>query len=175
MTRNVIDLNARRRAFDDAATREKMRRYFNDEITWAEVEGMTFEQAQQIGKLGCELAAKGRLQDARIIFEGLVAGNPKDTCAQAALGTVYQRLNRNDDARVCYDRAIELCEDNIVALANRGELRLRSGDVDGVADLTRAVKLDEKGMTAPGRRARALLKFLVDRAAAAANKQAAAR
>lgn len=174
MTANVINLNDRRRALDKA-TRQKMRRFLNDEITWAELEGMTFEQAQQIGKLGCELAAKGRLQDARIIFEGMVAGNPKDTSAQAALGAVYQRLNRKDDARVCYDRAIELYEDNIIALANRGELKLRAGEADGLADLTRAAQIDQKGLTAAGRRARALLKFLLERAAAAAGKQAATR
>ena len=43
-----------------------------------------------------DLATAGRLEEARIIFEGLVEGNPKDSASRAALGTVYQKLGRID-------------------------------------------------------------------------------
>ena len=140
--------------------RQRMRRFIHGELTLAEAEGMTWEQAQEIGKIGCELASCGRLEDARTIFEGLVAGNPKDTSAQAALGTVYQKLRRLDDALECYDAALSLFADNVVALANRGELRLRRGDKAGLADLARAVQLDPDGTSAAARRSRSILQAL---------------
>lgn len=139
---------------------DKMRRFLNHELTWAEVEGMTAAQAGKIAQIGCELAARGRLNDARIIFEGLVAGNPKDTAAQAALGAVYERLGRRQEALECFDTAIEVCPANVIALAHRGELRLRAGDAGGVEDLARAVEVDAKGVSAAGRRARVLLTAL---------------
>jgi Flp pilus assembly protein TadD len=154
----------------DDAMRSRMRCFLENEMTWAEVEGMTAAQAHHIAKIGCDLAARGRLDDARIIFEGLVAGNPKDSSAQAALGTVYQRLQRRVDARACFDRALALFPDNVVALANRGELRLRGGDAGGVEDLARAIEVDSKGASAAARRARCLVTALAKARATAPSK-----
>lgn len=138
-------------------------RYARGELTWAEVEGITFQQAMEMARTGCELAALGRLSDAQIIFEGLVAMNPKDSSSHAALGNVYQKQNRIDDALACYDRAIELFEGNVVALSARGELRLRRGDKGGLKDLALAAKIDTRGVTAAGRRAAGLIAALAAR------------
>ena len=144
----------------DVEAKEKLRSFARGEITWAEVEGMTWQEARAIAQVGCDLAAAGRLEEARIIFEGLVAGNPKDSGAQAALGTVYQKLGRISDALGAYDAAVEVDPRNPVALANRGELRLRAGDRQGFADLALAVEADIHGETAAGRRAKALVRAI---------------
>src|SRR5687767_11235614 len=88
-------------------------------ITLAELEGMTWEEAKAIAQVGCDLAALGRLEEAKVIFEGLVETNPKDSASRAALGTVYQRLHQNDDAMQAYDKALDQEPANPVALANR--------------------------------------------------------
>lgn len=144
----------------DEGTRDRMRKFLENEMTWAEVEGMTAEQAGRISRIGCELAAAGRLNDARIIFEGLVAGNPKDHSAVSALGTVYAKLQRKAEAIDCFDKALAIFDKNVVALSNRGELRLRGGDAGGLEDLAKAVEVDDRGMSAAGRRARTLLTAL---------------
>lgn len=156
----------------DEPTRDKMRRFLENELTWAEVEGMTADQARQIRRIGCELAARGRHQDARIIFEGLVAGNPRDVSALSALGAVYLRLGRKDEARRSFEEALALFPNNVVALAHRGELRLRAGDGGGLHDLARAVELDAKGVSAAGRRARVLLGALAKARTAAQGARA---
>jgi len=130
------------------------------ETTWAEVEGLTFEEAKAIAQVGCDLAAAGRLDEARIVFEGLVAMNPRDSAAHAALGTVYQKLGRIDDAVTEYSAAISGDAKNPIALANRGELRLKAGDRQGFTDLAQAVEADPHGETAAGRRARGLVKAI---------------
>ena len=141
-------------------TKEKLKKFARGEMTWAEVEGMTFEEAKSIAQVGCDLAAIGRLEEARILFEGLVAGNPKDSASRAALGTVYQKLGRADEAMSEYSAALERDPENPVALANRGELRLRKGDREGFTDLARAVHVDPNGETGAGRRAKALVKAI---------------
>jgi tetratricopeptide (TPR) repeat protein len=144
---------------EDEVTR-RLKAYVSGEMTWAEVEGMTFEEARAIAQVGCELAAAGRLEEARIIFEGLVGGNPKDSASHAALGTVYQKLGRPQQALAAYDAALSHDDRNPVALGNRGELRLKLGDKAGFADLAQAVQADPLGETAAGRRARALVRAI---------------
>lgn len=138
----------------------RLKAFARGEATWAEVEGMTFEEAKAIAQVGCDLAAAGRLEEARILFEGLVEGNPKDTAARAALGTVYQKLGRLEEAVAEYSAALEREPDHPVALANRGELYLRKGERQGFTDLANAVEADPHGETAGGRRARALVKAI---------------
>ncbi len=139
---------------------QNLRKFTRGEMTWAEVEGMSFEEARAIANLGCELAGAGRLEEARVIFEGLVAGNPHDTGAQAALGTVYQKLGRPQDAMTAYNDALAADPKNPVALGNRGELRLKGGDKAGFADLMLAVEADPHGETAAGRRAAGLVRAI---------------
>jgi Flp pilus assembly protein TadD len=138
----------------------RLKAYAREDMTWAEVEGMTWDEARAIAGIGCDLAAAGRLEEARVIFEGLVAGNPNDAASHAALGTVLQKLGRVDDAMESYDAALESDPRNPVALGNRGELKLKLGNKDGFADLARAVEADPNGETSAGRRARALVKAI---------------
>lgn len=142
----------------DPQTRARIRAWARDELTWAEVEGLSFEKARSIARIGCDLAAAGRLEEARVIFSGLWAMNPRDSGAAAALGTVLHKLGRADEARQAYDAALAADPKNPVALGNRGELRLMQGDPKGVEDLVAALRADPQVQTAAARRARAMLK-----------------
>lgn len=147
----------------DAATRAKLRAFIRGECTWAEVEGLTFERARGIAQLGCDLAAAGRLEEARVIFSGLFAMNPNDAGVAAALGTVLHKLGRFDEALAAYAEALAVDPKNPVALANRGELRLQSGDRAGVEDLVAAVRADPNASTAAVKRACRILKAALSR------------
>jgi Flp pilus assembly protein TadD len=142
----------------DSNALDRLASFVDGEVTFAELEGITFERAQQIAQVGCDFAAAGQHDEARQIFEGLVAINPKDAAAHAALGTVYQKLSRNEDALLSYSEALLLDAKNPVALANRGELRLKLGDAEGMKDLVSAVAADPAGELPASRRAQALLK-----------------
>jgi Flp pilus assembly protein TadD len=139
------------------------------ELTLAELEGMTYEDAQECARVGVELAEAGRLEEARIVFEGLTASNLRDSAAWGALGTVYQKLGRAEDALAAYATCLRLDPLNPVALLNRGELRLRRGDGQGLEDVAAALHADREGHTSAGRRAMGLMKLV---AVAAARGQA---
>lgn len=128
--------------------------------TLAEVTGMTHEEALRIAREGEALARAGRLEEARVLFEGLVACNPRDAGGHAALGTIYEKLGRRQLAWDAFDRALALVPGHAVASLGRGELRLRVGDVRGVEDVRRAAEADPGGRTSTGRRAGALLAVL---------------
>jgi len=56
-----------------------------------------------------------------------------------------------------YTAAIGMDATQPVALANRGELRLRQNDRGGLEDLVAATRADPSGITIAARRAKALL------------------
>ena len=147
-------------AEQDRAYAQRFLAFARGEVTWAEVEGITAEQARNIAEAGCDLAAAGRLEEARVLFEGLTAINPRDAGAHAALGTVYQKLDRLQDALDAYDAALSVDAAHPVALAHRGELRLRRGDAGGLEDVARALQADPLGETAAGKRAASLVRAL---------------
>lgn len=154
----------------DAITQDNLKAFARGEMTWAQVEGITAQEAREIAQVGCDLSAAGRLDEARVIFEGLVEINPLDAAARAALGTVYQRMSLIKEALETYGDALKVDPKNVVALGNRGELRLRANDPNGLHDLADAVKADPRGETEAGKRARALAEAITA-AAATAGKQ----
>jgi len=143
---------------------ENVARWARGEITWAQVEGFTSKQARDFAQAGYDLARRGQFKKAVVIFEGLIAMNPYDHSSRASLGAVYQRLGRTGDAVREYDQAIATNGRNVVALANRGEIRLQQGDPGGAEDLRKAVEFDPRMLTVSANRARALLKSLRHRA-----------
>ncbi|MGQ0506774.1 MAG: tetratricopeptide repeat protein, partial [Myxococcaceae bacterium] len=149
---------------------KKLLAYARGELTFAQLEGMTWEQAKGIAQVACDLASAGRLEEARVLFEGLVEGNPLDAAAHAALGTVYHKLGRRSDALNAYEHALQSDPHNPVALVNRGELRIQAGDERGFADLLKTLEVDPEGTTAAGRRAQGLVKAITLSAVDAAKK-----
>jgi len=140
--------------------RERLLAFARGDATWAEVEGITTADAARMARTGIELAQAGRLREAALVFEAMVEINPRDPGAHAALGTVYQKLGRTDDALGAYAAALARDAAHPVALGNRGELLLRLGRREGFADVAAAVAADPDGRTAAGRRAARLAKAI---------------
>jgi len=140
--------------------REKLRAFARGEATWAEVEGITAADGARLAQTGVELAAAGRLREAALVFEAMVEMNPRDAGAHAALGTVYQKLDRTEDAIRAYGEALGRDPGHPVALGNRGELLLRLGRKEGFGDVAAAVAADPEGRTAAGRRAARLARAI---------------
>ena len=124
------------------------------------MEGITAGDAERIARTGVELAAAGQLREAALIFEAMVEMNPLDAGAHGALGTVYQKLERAEDALRAYGAALAIDRAHPVALGNRGELLLRLGRREGFADVAAAVQADPEGKTAAGRRAARLARAI---------------
>lgn len=137
---------------------EALQRFVKGEITLAELQGVDAESQEKVAQLGYRLLGAGKLEDARLLFEGLVALNGKEPYFLLAAGAVAQRQERYDDADHWYSRALERNGSLAVAFANRGEVRVMRGDLEGaVPDLIEAVKLDPAAKEPNTARARGLL------------------
>jgi tetratricopeptide (TPR) repeat protein len=91
---------------------------------------------------GHRLFEKGRLAEARQVFERLVGRNIRDAFPHAMLGTIYLALGDQDRALALFEAALQLDPNEISSLVYRGEIRLNRGRLkQAMADLQRAVTL----------------------------------
>lgn len=143
--------------FPTTFTQENLEKFIMGEITWAELEGMSMEEAYAIADLGYTLFEQGRYDDAQTVYEGLVIGNPYDSYFHTMLGAIYAKKNMHEEAAEEYSIAVELDPKNISAHVNRGELLLQHGEFEyAMDDLKAAIELDPKAENPSGIRARAL-------------------
>ena len=166
----------------DNFTEENFKKFLFGKITWAQLEGMTMEQAYAIAEFGYTMYQQGRYKDARTLFEGLVIGNPYDPYFHAMLGAIYTKLDMHEEAAQEFSIAIELDPEDINSYVNRGELLLQHGEFEyAMEDLKAAIDLDPEGENPASLRARALaaataavIKELIERKEADGEPAAAA-
>jgi Flp pilus assembly protein TadD len=141
----------------DTFTADNFLKFIKGEITWAQLEGMTIDEAYAMAEMGHTFLEQGRIEDAKTIIEGLVIGNPYDAYLHSLLGTIYAREDNEEDAVEEFSIALGLDPENVDALVARGELFLRHGEFeDAMEDLNKAIELDPEGEHPPTLRARAL-------------------
>jgi tetratricopeptide (TPR) repeat protein len=138
-------------------TAENFRKFVMGEITWAELTGLTMQEAYAFAEVAYNLFEQGKYDQAKTIVEGLVISNPYDGYFHGLLGAIYGRKGMHEEASEEYSIAIELDPTNISALVNRAEIFLQHGEIEmALKDLKSAVDLDPKGEKPFGVRARAL-------------------
>lgn len=133
-------------------------RLIRGEVTLAQVFGLDHDALYEIAGIGYELLNSGKLHEAKQIYAGLAAADPYDSVFHCHLGAAHHRLGELDAAFEQYDAALRLNFANCDALAGRGEIYLSRGElVKALADLKRAVTIDQDGSRPSSARARALL------------------
>jgi tetratricopeptide (TPR) repeat protein len=127
-------------------------------ITPAEFIGLMPNQLYRIARVGYQLLNSGRLEEAKKVYQGLVAADPCNSVFHCHLAAVHHRLGESLEAVAEYSEALRFNIANSEALAGRGEIYLNQGRCEeGIKDLTDALKLDPQGERATTIRARSLL------------------
>ncbi|MFT3838005.1 MAG: tetratricopeptide repeat protein [Myxococcaceae bacterium] len=123
----------------------------------------TNEQALDMAMMGHQLFEAGRIDEARVIFEGLVATHAKDAFPYTMLGTIYLAQGELDRASKLFSAALVLDPADSAAAVYKAEIRLHRGNSrSAVATLVRVAKGDKADPFV--RRARKLLKLLEPKA-----------
>jgi tetratricopeptide (TPR) repeat protein len=131
------------------------------EITPAQFLGLSSKRLYELAGMGHQMFKSGQIRGALDIFEGLVAASPYDSVFHCHLAATYARLDRFEEAKTSYTRALELNVANVDALVGRGELYLRERKLSqALADIQQALKLDPQATRDTTRRARATLLVL---------------
>lgn len=93
---------------------------------------------------GHQLFERGKVEEARVIFEGLVDTDKKNAFAHTMLGTIYLSLKDGVRALALFQAALAIDPHDVPALVYRGELRLKKGKVkSALDDLERAIGLGD--------------------------------
>lgn len=100
------------------------------------------DEIRIISEIAYSLAQQGRLGEAIVIFEGLLAVAPATAYFQAALGALYLRLKNADKAIDFLDAALKIEENDLVSLVNRGEAHLLKSNLAAAqTDLEKALTI----------------------------------
>jgi tetratricopeptide (TPR) repeat protein len=138
-------------------TQDNLVKFVVGEITWAELTGLTMQEAYSFAEIAYNLFEQGKYEQAQTIVEGLVISNPYDGYFHGLLGAIYGRKGMHEEAQEEYTIAIDLDPTNISAFVNRAEIALQHGEIEkALKDLKKAIELDPKGEKPFGIRARAL-------------------
>ena len=142
---------------------DQLAAFIQGQITLGDLEGIPKEAQYQMAEKGYQLIEEGKLDDGKIIFEGLLALDPFDAYFLTALGSIAQRTEQYDEADHFYSRALEINPFSVAAWAHRGETRVHKGMLaEAAADLTKAIDLDPQGEDPIAHRARMVVQTVAD-------------
>lgn len=129
------------------------------QITLGELQQIGKEEQYKIAEVGYRFLTEGKLDNAKKIYEGLLALDPRDAYFNTVLGSIAQQRGELEQADKLYTRALELNPFSATASANRGEVRFLRGDLSAAAvDLRRALELDVETRERSTQRAKVTLR-----------------
>ncbi|HEY0429764.1 MAG TPA: tetratricopeptide repeat protein [Pyrinomonadaceae bacterium] len=147
-----------------------MQKWLDGQITLGAAADWNKDEIRIISEIAYSLAQQGRIREAIVMFEGLLAIAPATAYFQAALGALHLRLKNFPKAVEHLDAALEIEPDDIISIVNRGEAKMRIEKTeDARADFAKAVELSASKkrrfdgsdeITLAAKRARALLQTL---------------
>lgn len=126
-------------------------------ITLGELEGIPKEAQHEMAQTGFRFFTEGKLEQAKKVFNGLLALDPYDAYFLTALGAIAQQEGDLEEAEARFSRALEINPFSPSALAGRGEVRLIQGKLmEAAEDLSKAIAEDPEGKDPATQRARGL-------------------
>jgi tetratricopeptide (TPR) repeat protein len=142
---------------DELYTPERIEKWIRGEITMRELDGMSGADMLEIATMGYAQYENGKYEEARVIFTGLCALEPRESYFRTALGCVFLAQEQLDRAEQQFNEAVRLNPKDQAAFVNRGEVYLRQGRVmEAAQDFKAAVDLDPKNESPFSARAKAL-------------------
>ncbi len=125
--------------------------------TLKDIKGYGDDELYAIAHQGYFFLLQGKNEEAKTIFEGLVAIDPRNDYYYRALGVIYHKLGDAERALKQFTYATRVAPSNLAAFINRAEVYIATGRRrEAVADLDHALNLARDPNTPLARKARAL-------------------
>jgi tetratricopeptide (TPR) repeat protein len=103
---------------------ELLPQWAKGQITLKEIKGYADSELFAIARIGYFFLMQGRNEEARILFEGLVAVDPHNDYYYRALGVIFQKIGDSERALRQYSYAIRINPPSPHAYVNRAEIYL---------------------------------------------------
>ena len=141
-----------------AQIQQLLTRWAAGKITLKELKGYTDEERFAIAHTGYFFLMQGKNQEAKTLFEGLVAIDPKNDYYYRALGVIFHKLGDDERAMKQFTYAITVSPKAAASYVNRAEVFLSlQRHVEASNDLRKALECVTPREPALARKARALL------------------
>ncbi len=138
-----------------------VKKWASGEVTLQELKGYSKDELYAISQHGYTLFLNGKVKDAQVIFEGLIAVDPRNDYYYRALGVIYHRQGDAERALKQFGHAITVAPKTTAGYINRAEVHISRRDLDrALADLDRAVQVSKDLRMPVARKALALRKLL---------------
>lgn len=126
-----------------------------------QIVGLSEQELYAIANQGYLLFMQGKTESARVVFEGLVAVDPRNAYYYRALGAVYWRLKEPQKAVKQFTYAIRVAPKETSSYVNRAEVYIAQRQFDAARkDLDYAMRNAGPFEGALVRKARAMLSML---------------
>jgi predicted Zn-dependent protease len=129
--------------------------------TLKQIVGLTQEELFSVASQGYLMFLQGKTQQAQVVFEGLVAVDPKNAYYYRALGAIYWRINKPQRALKQFTYAIRVAPHEISSYINRAEVYVAAQLFsEAKQDLHEALKRGQAHERALLNKAQAMLNML---------------
>jgi type III secretion system low calcium response chaperone LcrH/SycD len=119
---------------------QNLQRWAEGRATLKEVRGYSDSELMAVARTGYAFFNQGRIAEARTLFQGLFALNPREPYFARALAVVEQASGNPDGALAAYDVAIKLAPQDPGAYVGRAEIRIVKGQLrEAAQDLQQAI------------------------------------
>lgn len=133
-------------------------RWAAGQISLKQLKGYTDDELYAIAHTGYFFMMQGKNQEAKTLFEGLVAVDPRNDYYYRALGVIFHKLGDAERAIKQFGYAIRVNARSPAAYVNRAEVFIARGmPQEAAQDLRRSLELMGPRDVALARKARALL------------------
>lgn len=141
---------------------EELDKLLAGEATLRSLGEVTNAQLAEIAETGHSMLTSGKSKEAKVIFTGLVAIEPREPYFRVMLGYAFMMEENWVRAEEVFSEAIEINPNDANAWVSRGEVRLRLGRLDDAEkDLLKVIELDPEGKAPSTHRARAIASYVV--------------
>ena len=121
-----------------------LQRWAEGKATLKDVRGYSEEELYAVARMGHTFFHQGKVAEARTIFQGLFAVDPRDPYFARSLAVVEYASGNQEGALSAYDVAIKLAPDDSAGYLGRAEVLLALGRREAAGeDLRRAVRAPE--------------------------------
>jgi predicted Zn-dependent protease len=130
-------------------------------VSLKQIVGLSDEELYAVAAQGYNMFLQGKTEQARVIFEGLVAVEPRNPYYYRALGAIYWRLKDGQKALKQFTYAIRVSPRDVASYINRAEIYVAQRSFKMAHDdLQQALRHAGPNDGALSRKARAMLRMI---------------
>lgn len=128
----------------DAKLLQLVQKWSEGKATLKDVRGYSDDELYAVARTGYAFFNQGKYPEARTIFQGLFAINPRDPYFARAMAVLEMASGNSDGALSAYDVALKLEPGDPLTLVGRAEILIATGQKNAaVADLKKAAAAPE--------------------------------